>query len=267
MFVILCLYDYLPICLYGDVCTCALQTWEMRMRQWYLKAVYNVHCEVMKRTRGEKNCRSDLKIVFNEWKCAHMQCASRRGRDKHKKVESWPWRLFSRRKHVQVLLCVHVEEDMGSEKRRHSDPGECSHLGLGVKFMGGRPRPGFYNSPPILPSFMVNWPQEWIPHNSVSWDLPGRICPIGFSLETIMISWSVGRLVGWTRGGPGGDKKERCELEARWIQGGEGGGWESAGDRSLRIWEEMKEKRGGKKRKAMSTKNEVDNVIIRECTH
>ena len=57
---------------------------------------------------------------------------------------------------MQVILFVHVEEDMGSEKRRHSDPGECSHLGLGVKFMGGRPRPGFYNSPPILPSFMVN---------------------------------------------------------------------------------------------------------------
>ena len=29
----------------------------------------------------------------------------------------------------------------------------------------------------------------------------------------------------------------------------------------------MKEKRGGKERKAMSTKNEVDNVIIRECAH
>ena len=29
----------------------------------------------------------------------------------------------------------------------------------------------------------------------------------------------------------------------------------------------MKEKRGGKKRKAMSTKNEVDKVIIRECAH
>ena len=161
----------------------------------------DVHCEVLKRTRGEKNCRSDLRIVFKEWKCAHEQCAWRRGHDKHKKVESWPWRLFSRRKHVQVILCVHVEEDMGSLKRRHSDPGECSHLGLGVKFMGGRARPGFYNSPPILPSFMVNWPQEWIPHNSVSWDLPGRICPIGFSLETIMISWSVGRLVGGSRGG------------------------------------------------------------------
>ena len=32
-----------------------------------------------------------------------------------------------------------------------------------------------------------------------------------------MISWSVGRLVGGARGE--GDKKERCELEARWIQG------------------------------------------------
>ena len=57
---------------------------------------------------------------------------------------------------MQVILYVHVEEDMEGEKRRHSDPGECSHLGLGVKFMGGRARPGFYNSPPILPSFMVN---------------------------------------------------------------------------------------------------------------
>ena len=36
-----------------------------------------------------------------------------------------------------------------------------------------------------------------------------------------MISWSVGRLVGGSRAG--GDKKERCELEARWIQGGERG--------------------------------------------
>ena len=54
------------------------------------------------------------------------------------------------------VCMLKVEDDMGSEKRRHSDPGECSHLGLGVKFMGGRPRPGFYNSPPILPSFMVN---------------------------------------------------------------------------------------------------------------
>ena len=32
-----------------------------------------------------------------------------------------------------------------------------------------------------------------------------------------MISWSVGRLVGGARGE--GYKKERCELEARWIQG------------------------------------------------
>ena len=39
-----------------------------------------------------------------------------------------------------------------------------------------------------------------------------------------MISWPVGRLVGGTRGG---DKKERCELEARWIQGGEREGAES----------------------------------------
>ena len=38
-----------------------------------------------------------------------------------------------------------------------------------------------------------------------------------------MISWSVGRLVGWGQRGQGGCKKERCELEARWIQGGEGG--------------------------------------------
>ena len=62
--------------------------------------------------------------------------------------------------------------------------GECSHLKLGVKFMGRRPRPGFYNFPPIFPSFMVNWPPEWIPHNSVSREPVERICPIVFSLES-----------------------------------------------------------------------------------
>ena len=66
--------------------------------------------------------------------------------------------------------------------------------------------------------------------------------------------------------GPGRDKKERCELEARWIQGGE---------RGLRVcWRQIPQnlrgnegEAGRKKRKAMSTKNEVDNVIIRECAH
>ena len=81
-----------------------------------------------------------------------------------------------------------------------SRPRECSHLHLPVKFMGRRARPGFYNFPPILPSFMVNWPTEWIPHNFVSWEPPGRICPIVFSWKAIMIRWR-------ERG------RERCEMD------------------------------------------------------
>ena len=79
--------------------------------------------------------------------------------------------------------------------------------------MGRRPRPGFYNFPPILPSFMVNWPPEWIPQNSVSWDGQwAESVQLCFRWKAIMIR--VEKIMIRVEG-------ERCEMDTGEWEGAE----------------------------------------------